>query len=367
MQKEHGWIMDYGADIHRIPGEEINLDGVNLEGVGGQWEKQTTSIDDSEIPVYSLRRAGSKTHSRTHSRAGSQTSDNGRGRISKILSRNSSHYRRDSSGGFREIVFDSNNGKSGSRAGSKASSASGRQGPMDTFARAAMKAVKQMGACWRCRFLRKSVSCSISSLLESEFANRGTQCDTENPCEACPKGLLMSHWRSVGCRRGTLETEMTVISLCPGGDDPSGYPPDVLNSSETQDKIEANKVLQESLRKREVETSNRDIPDPHDLPLGFDWFLEDINTRYPSLDPFRNELLHSFKHPNPADLIPLDSCTLDILWEIFATPSSQTILKDLGDETPASLLILLRCASLYQARLETVSLPSYPHTLTMSM
>ena len=55
---------------------------------------------------------------------------------------------------YQEIIFDSNSVHSGSRT----SASSGRRGPLGGFARKAMNTVKSVGACWRCKYLRKSVS-----------------------------------------------------------------------------------------------------------------------------------------------------------------------------------------------------------------
>jgi hypothetical protein len=53
-----------------------------------------------------------------------------------------------------ELVFEANPGRSQSRN----SGASGRRGPLDSISKAAMNAVKRVGACWRCKILRKTVS-----------------------------------------------------------------------------------------------------------------------------------------------------------------------------------------------------------------
>jgi hypothetical protein len=55
--------------------------------------------------------------------------------------------------GYEEIVFDSRSEESGSQASiqSNTSCASGRRGPLGELARAGMKAVKRIGACWRCK------------------------------------------------------------------------------------------------------------------------------------------------------------------------------------------------------------------------
>jgi hypothetical protein len=60
------------------------------------------------------------------------------------------------SSGYSEIIFDSNSVHS--RASSAGSATSGRRGPLSDLARAGMNALKRVGACWRCKFLRKQVS-----------------------------------------------------------------------------------------------------------------------------------------------------------------------------------------------------------------
>lgn len=69
--------------------------------------------------------------------------------------------------GFQEYVFDSRSVHSagsygsGASGASAASRASGRRGPLSDWARAGMNALKEVGgACWRCKFLRKTVSMS---------------------------------------------------------------------------------------------------------------------------------------------------------------------------------------------------------------
>lgn len=55
---------------------------------------------------------------------------------------------------FQEYVFDSRS----PRMSSPASGGSGRRGPLNAATNAAAKAVKAIRACWRCKFLRKTVS-----------------------------------------------------------------------------------------------------------------------------------------------------------------------------------------------------------------
>ncbi|KAI1496193.1 hypothetical protein F5X99DRAFT_84001 [Biscogniauxia marginata] len=62
------------------------------------------------------------------------------------------------------------------------------------------RTLKMIGACWRCKILRK-------------------KCDPEEPCKACPKSENKSRWQSIGCRRGTLLYHSPEISLCPKATD----------------------------------------------------------------------------------------------------------------------------------------------------
>jgi hypothetical protein len=61
---------------------------------------------------------------------------------------------------YKEYVFDANSMHSSSQA-SVTSAASGRRGPLSDWARAGMNSVRKVGACWRCKILRKTVSCNI--------------------------------------------------------------------------------------------------------------------------------------------------------------------------------------------------------------
>ncbi|KAI1413169.1 hypothetical protein F5Y13DRAFT_198908 [Hypoxylon sp. FL1857] len=59
------------------------------------------------------------------------------------------------------------------------------------------RALKEVGACWRCKILRK-------------------KCDPHQPCKACPRsGTHTSRWQTIGCKRGTLLDHTPYVSLCP--------------------------------------------------------------------------------------------------------------------------------------------------------
>lgn len=100
----------------------------------------------------------------SHSRASSARSVQSgfRQAAGEFFNRKPSLSQRQNSG-YQEIVFDSNSVHSESGT-SVASGASGRRGPLTELARAGMNAVKKVGACWRCKFLRKTVSFQRMSL-----------------------------------------------------------------------------------------------------------------------------------------------------------------------------------------------------------
>lgn len=113
----------------------------------------------TDTPFFKSRRnsskvsskPGSRVISRTASRAESAISTTSEQGITKVSRRSSSSNH---CAGFQEFVFNSHP----SRPASRLSGSSVRRGTMDAMARAAMKAVKALGACWRCKWLRKDVS-----------------------------------------------------------------------------------------------------------------------------------------------------------------------------------------------------------------
>jgi hypothetical protein len=61
------------------------------------------------------------------------------------------------SSGYQNIIFDATSIYSNRSQTSATSASSRRHGPLSSLARAGMNAVVKVGACWRCRFLRKLV------------------------------------------------------------------------------------------------------------------------------------------------------------------------------------------------------------------
>ncbi|KAI0452932.1 hypothetical protein F5B21DRAFT_481595 [Xylaria acuta] len=58
------------------------------------------------------------------------------------------------------------------------------------------RTLKVLGACWRCKILRK-------------------KCDPDEPCKACPRAENRSRWQNIGCKRGNLLDHCPHVCLCP--------------------------------------------------------------------------------------------------------------------------------------------------------
>jgi hypothetical protein len=98
----------------------------------------------SDASLFSSRQAGSRSSS-----ISSIQSSRGQSKASNISSRRLCDRRQDNSAGFQELVFNS--------PPPRYLTSSGRHGPLNPIARAAMNAVTAVGACWRCKVLRKLV------------------------------------------------------------------------------------------------------------------------------------------------------------------------------------------------------------------
>jgi hypothetical protein len=118
-------------------------------------------IQDANERATNVRTSSSPPNNWVGSRSSSissQTSERGRNRIQKAFSRRSS-IQNNAGHGFKEIIFDSrSNNSASSSAGSFQSFSSVRSGRLSDVARNMMRAVKEIGACWRCKILRKVVS-----------------------------------------------------------------------------------------------------------------------------------------------------------------------------------------------------------------
>jgi hypothetical protein len=182
------------------------------EGIQDSNEGATNARTFSSFPNKSI---GSRSSS-----ISSQKSERGRSRIKKAFNRRSS-IQSDTGHGFKDIVFDSRSNHSvSSSAGSFQSFSSVRSGRSSDVARKMMRAVKEIGACWRCKILRKTVSIHYTISLRSRLAISTDliQCCTETPCRSCPCWGHNSAWRTLGCKRGNLKDQMPEIRLCEGTD-----------------------------------------------------------------------------------------------------------------------------------------------------
>jgi hypothetical protein len=261
---------------------------------------------------------------RTTSRAASNNSMHSewaRNRIEKSCSRRSS-VRSGASSGF--LCFDSRSNHSGSQV----SLGSGRRGPLGKIARATMKAVTAVKACWRCKILRKGVSLSFY-LCPHQLKN--WQCNPETPCVTCPKDTHRSEWHSVGCRRGDIKEHMLPVALCWQRDqrlttefeDPSD-PNDITHRESL---ILANDNSERGLEEREKEIRFvKAASSTHETSL-LGGFLGNIGMDLRRLDSLRGTpvLKSSLTQPSLPSIVPLDDCILMIVWELLSNVRSQSI------------------------------------------
>jgi hypothetical protein len=233
--------------------------------------------------------------------------------------------RNDSTAGYQEIVFESSSVHSGDQA-SAPPTPSGRKGPLSEVARAGMRAVKKIGSCWRCKFLRKT-------------------CDPEDPCLLCPKGDR-SRWEAVGCQRGDFKSSMPQIGLCPGSLKPwaeviadrpfAGSPSEFANA-----------LLKTWSKSRDLwlQQGGHDEEDPNAQ-------YKSSEIRQTVVKNLANASFSLIKQPDTAALNPLQDCILAITWELLKSDSPILILED--KKLPDSILPLLCSAAVYQAKLESV-------------
>jgi hypothetical protein len=124
---------------------------------GFSWLDFQASMNSSS-PSHHAHPASSRDNS-IYSGASSMESASsfrGRSKIQKLFSR-TSNTSRNSKGSFRDRLYDWN-----VRDSSKPVSPSpGRHGRLTEGARAAMRALKEVGACWKCKIVRKKVSLLI--------------------------------------------------------------------------------------------------------------------------------------------------------------------------------------------------------------
>ncbi|KAI0383990.1 hypothetical protein F5Y04DRAFT_233782 [Hypomontagnella monticulosa] len=105
------------------------------------------------------------------------------------------------------------------------------------------RTLKEVGACWRCKILRK-------------------KCDPDQPCKACPRSN--SRWQGIGCKRGTLLDHIPYISLCPkttapGRSSVSGAANTTRHTSKTAEDYRLELCLNDALSRLDgISTSTND-------------------------------------------------------------------------------------------------------------
>ncbi|KAH8756869.1 hypothetical protein BGZ57DRAFT_802906 [Hyaloscypha finlandica] len=237
------------------------------------------------------------------------------------------------SSGYQEIILNSDS----SRVPSPATS--GRRGPLDAAGRAAMKAVKAVRACWRCKFLRKT-------------------CGPENPCPRCPAGSAKSKdnnwsWPAVGCNRGSFREVLPPLYLCPALDPTDNtlwtVPFVSVRPDEEEWKVNSTHRVQLEIRaealRRVLETS------PQSQPTTLYSYLRTLDSetdgslfkgfQVSSLVPPSSPLLVAF--------IPLEECITAVVYE--AVQCVPYLDERFGDFP--HIVSLLHSAAKYQAKMDS--------------
>jgi hypothetical protein len=161
----------------------------------------------------------------------------------------------------------------------------------------------------------------------------------------CPKHETASSLVAIGCRRGSLTTQVPLMVLCPiiQSKDASQHK---IGIQKEITSIPENDYLEERIGKRTAIMKSIDSS----------W----MEASSGELSGIRPQLLELWKKSayskmqgvaSPAP-VPVNSCVLDIIWELMEFPS----IGSLSLEAYNKVLLFLYAAQ-YQALLETVSTP----------
>jgi hypothetical protein len=162
----------------------------------------------------------------------------------------------------------------------------------------------------------------------------------------CPKGEAGSHWWTIGCRRGTLKSEVASTNLCPRFHPlysltvlPS--PPDFEDIKKT-----TNAILRRNIKRCEVElASGTSKLDQHE---NIEDSAGDLDAR-PLFVQGHKELSAHLQTESPATLTAQHGCIVAIAWELLECPASKTILQDTAEE----IIILLHSAARYYSEIQS--------------
>ncbi|KUJ23554.1 uncharacterized protein LY89DRAFT_663965 [Mollisia scopiformis] len=243
----------------------------------------------------------------------------GGGRTSRNDSREGSVHSGDNAEGFSVSVFDSgsiHSARSSARSANSASSGisvtSGRRGPLSRLARAGMHALKEVGACWRCKVLKKS-------------------CDIYDPCVLCPSDQR-SNWAKVGCKRGDFQPPGS--RLCPS-------PFARIATEESDIEVTESKIRSLNVAADVERWLQKVRSDDISGSIEEDRVLQNfhLHLHRPPLSQLSNTSL--------TQLAPLEQCALTILCHFLRCPEARQVLNKEGSLDELGKLLPL--AIVYQA------------------
>ncbi|TVY81197.1 hypothetical protein LSUE1_G005163 [Lachnellula suecica] len=201
-----------------------------------------------------------------------------------------------------------------------------RRGALAPAARAAMHAIRRVGACWRCKVLRKA-------------------CDPGEPCSMCPTEKSKSTWSYVGCKRGSLESNAAPLQLCP-----NSQKLEAITSNATPRQIAShipeNKWHQQHIKEREKAIKVLATSGNYGWPPSA--ATKTLIRQCLSLSPYSTTPCKV-----PVTLGSLSGCIVQILWEISWHSWDDYIIK--SEWSVDNLAVLLISAAYHQATLLSVS------------
>jgi hypothetical protein len=172
------------------------------------------------------------------------------------------------------------------------------------------------------------------------------QYNNQDPCLKCSGSKPASLWAAIGCRRGSLMSQMPPMELCPV----------ILSKSFRQHKIgirgeitsiPENDFLKERIDKRKavLTCSYMAWMQPQCGPTRI---MDEV------MQPRLLELWMKSAYPKKEGL-ELNSCLLDILWEVVESPLIRILLLPKQLNRIDDLVLLILCIAQYQTSFKRVS------------
>jgi hypothetical protein len=170
----------------------------------------------------------------------------------------------------------------------------------------------------------------------------------------CSRPETASLWATIGCRRGPLMSQMPSVELCPV----------ILSKGFNQNKfgiqgeitsIPENDFLKERIEKRNaiLTGSYMGWMQMHCGPTKTSRIIDEV------MQPRLLELWMKSAYPKEKEVsspgLEINSCLLDILWEIMESPSIKFLLHQVYRID--DLVHLVLCIAQYQTSFEIVSTP----------